>query len=196
MPRRCSVCDHPPRAEIDEALVGASVSLRGIARQHGVDDTSVWRHSLTHIPALLAMAHEAEVVAEADTLMSRVHQRLERAEGVIARAEVLLSRAEGGEDLEIAIKALEAWRKSNADIDKALELLGRVTGELRDKQVNVNVLVASPEWVALRGRLLEALGPFPEARAAVVRALSEREAPRLGAAVVDVGGVDQEVSDG
>jgi hypothetical protein len=39
-------------------------------------------------------------------------------------------------------------------------------------QTTVNVLVASPEWIALRNLLLNALAPYPEARLAVATALA------------------------
>ena len=59
---------------------------------------------------------------------------------------------------------------------KALELLGKhmpgfFTTEQPTNETNVNVLVQSPDWVALRNRIIRALQPYPEARAAVVDAL-------------------------
>ena len=46
-----------------------------------------------------------------------------------------------------------------------IELLAKLTGELDDKpEVNI---VLSPQWLTIRGAILEALEPFPEARVAV-----------------------------
>ena len=62
-----------------------------------------------------------------------------------------------------------------------LELLGKLTGELRERgiqpapQNTVNVLVTSPEWLKIRNVIARALQPFPEARAAVVEALRDAE---------------------
>ena len=53
---------------------------------------------------------------------------------------------------------------------RCLELLGRLRGELRN-EVTIN-LVHTPDWVRFRTLLLDALSPYPEARAAVVRALT------------------------
>ncbi len=53
-----------------------------------------------------------------------------------------------------------------------LELVAKLTGAL-DERPQVNVLVASEEWVRVRGRLVAALAPYPEARQAVVDALSD-----------------------
>jgi hypothetical protein len=46
-----------------------------------------------------------------------------------------------------------------------IELLAELTGKLA-VQPTINVLVSS-QWISVRAVLLEALGPFPEARAAV-----------------------------
>jgi hypothetical protein len=51
-----------------------------------------------------------------------------------------------------------------------LELLAKLMGELQ-QEGTVSVLIA-PEWLALRARLIEALGPYPEAREAVLRSLN------------------------
>lgn len=54
------------------------------------------------------------------------------------------------------------------------ELLAKLLGELND-QPQINVLVA-PEWLQVRAVLLEALTPYPEARAAVAGRLLTLEA--------------------
>ena len=59
---------------------------------------------------------------------------------------------------------------------RVLSLLGELLGEL-NRQPQVNVLV-SPEWLTVRGVLLEALSAYPEARVAVVGRLAALEAGR------------------
>jgi hypothetical protein len=55
--------------------------------------------------------------------------------------------------------------KTAARLQPQIELLARLIGEL-DERPQVNVLV-SPEWVAARAVVLEALSPYQEARTAV-----------------------------
>lgn len=57
-------------------------------------------------------------------------------------------------------------------LHRLLELEARLLGELAHErpQVQVNVL-ASPEWLALRARLIEALRPYPEAAHAAAKVL-------------------------
>jgi hypothetical protein len=59
--------------------------------------------------------------------------------------------------------------KTAQRLEGQLELLARLLGELKDT-ATVNVLVL-PEWHALRALVLEALGPYPQARIAVAEAL-------------------------
>ena len=59
-----------------------------------------------------------------------------------------------------------------------MDLIGTLLGELDDGPT-VNVLVA-PEWVTVRSTVLAALGPYPEARAAVAQHLLSLEAASNG----------------
>lgn len=63
----------------------------------------------------------------------------------------------------------ELMLKSVAQLRPSVELLAKLVGELDERAV-VNV-VLSPEWQAVRGALLEALQPYPEARLAVAARL-------------------------
>jgi hypothetical protein len=56
----------------------------------------------------------------------------------------------------------------------ALELLGRFSGELG--QASEVVIVESPKWKRIEAAIAQALTPFPEAAAAVSKALAEVEA--------------------
>ena len=52
-----------------------------------------------------------------------------------------------------------------------LETIGRATGELDTRPVTVVNLQTSPEWIEIRGLLLAALRPYPEAAVAASRVL-------------------------
>ena len=55
MPRSCTVCEHPEKDAIDQALVG-SASNRSVASIYDVSEAAVRRHKANHLPAKLAMA--------------------------------------------------------------------------------------------------------------------------------------------
>ncbi len=158
MPRRCTVCHHPKRHGIDEALVNGT-PYRSVAKRVGLSESAVYRHKTEHLPAHLLKAREAEEVAQADGLLEQVRY-------LQTHALDILERAEKAGDLRTALAAIYQARGN-------LELLGKLAGELDERPV-VNVLV-SAEWVMIRTTMLEVLAPYPEARAAVADSLMELE---------------------
>jgi len=59
-----------------------------------------------------------------------------------------------------------------ATLKPVVELIGKATGQIKpDPAAQVNVLVASPEWLAMREKIADALEPFPAALEAVRGAL-------------------------
>ena len=154
MPRRCTVCDHPERHSIDEALV-TGAPYRSVAKQFGLSESAVYRHKTDHLPSHLLKARELKEVAQADDLLDQVRH-------LQAHALDILERAEKAGDLRTALAAISQARGN-------LELLGKLAGEL-DERPQVNVLVA-PEWLELRAVIVGALEPHPAAHTAVLRAL-------------------------
>ncbi len=155
MTRRCTICGHSNRIEIEEALLKGEQSFRRIAAQYAVTEQSLRRHKAAHIPAALAQAGAAEKVARADDLLAQ-------AQNLQQKALALLAQAEADGDRKTALQGVREARG-------CLELLARLLGELSERP-QVNILLA-PEWVTVRGALLLALQPFPEARAAAAAAL-------------------------
>ena len=155
MPRRCTICESDRLNEIDRMLVEGKTSFRRIASISDVSEASVRRHAAKHLPEALAVAVDAERVANGDDLLNQVRD-LQR------RAVAILERAEEDGDHRVALGAIREARG-------CLELLGRLAGELQDRQ-SVNVLI-NPQWVEIRGAILRALEPHGEARKAVAQAL-------------------------
>jgi hypothetical protein len=154
MPRSCTICEHPTREAIDEALVGGA-SNRSVASLYDVSEAAVRRHKTNHLPVKLVMAQAAEEVAQADDLLAQL-KNLQR------RTLAILEDAETTKQHRTALSAIREARGN-------LELLAKLLGEL-DERPTVNVLV-SAEWVELRAVIVGALEPYSEARGAVLRAL-------------------------
>jgi hypothetical protein len=72
MPRRCSVCTHPDRETIDEALVGATAISAISAKYRDISEDALGRHKANHLPSKLVMAEKAKEVAQADSLLDQV----------------------------------------------------------------------------------------------------------------------------
>ena len=154
MPRRCTVCDHPEKHSIDEALVG-DAPYRGVAKRFGLSESAVYRHKTEHLLTHLLKAREVEEVAHADDLLEQVRH-------LQTHALDILERAEKVGDLRTALTAISQARGN-------LELLGKLAGQLDERPVvNLNV---STEWLELRAVIVGALEPHPVAHTAVLRAL-------------------------
>jgi hypothetical protein len=154
MPRRCTVCNHPERNGIDQALV-TGAPYRSVAKRFELSESAVYRHKTEHLPTHLLKARKVEEVAQADDLLEQVRN-------LQAHVLDILERAEKAGDLRTALAAISRARGN-------LELLGKLAGELDERPVvNLNV---SPEWLELRTVIVGALEPHPAAHSAVLRAL-------------------------
>ena len=137
------------------ALV-AGEPYRSVAnRYESLSQAAVQRHSENHLPATLAQAKDAEMVAHADDLLEQVRD-------LQVRTFAILEAAEVSEQHRTALSAIREARGN-------LELLAKLLGELGDRPT-VNVLI-SPEWLELRTVIVGALEPYTHARGAVLRAI-------------------------
>lgn len=92
------------------------------------------RHAESHISKKIAKAAESKEVAQAETLLGQV-------KSLSARALSILSQAEGTGDLRTACAAIREVRGT-------LELLAKVTGELKGDQPVVNIgIMIDPEKI-------------------------------------------------
>ena len=162
MARRCTVCDHPQREEIDMQLV-CGESYRKIADQFSLSFGSIARHKESHIPDALVKAQDAGEAAQADDLLAQVKALQSEAQSILGEA-----RAAG--DLKTALIGIGKAKE-------CLELLFKVEGRLQDQQsvqVNVNLdIFHSPEWLRVGRMLAEVLRDYPDLRATVAAKLGD-----------------------
>ena len=157
---RCKVCSHPDVEAIDAAIIG-SVSRRTIAERFGIHASSIQRHKDAHLGPALVKATKSNPDRSA-TLLDRIEKLVGRVETLVDTAE-----AEGKSGL-----MLSGVREMRA----LLELLGKATGELKPDGTSITVNIAtSEEWLRIRGAVVQAVGPYPEARDAIGQALLELE---------------------
>lgn len=149
----CSICPREDRPAIDADIV-AGAPNRAIARQYDVGKDAVARHRANHISGALA-----RVISEREEAGPRT--ALDRLEELHGRAMRVLDAAETEGKASLSLAAIRELRSLT-------ETLAKITGEL-DERPNVQVLnvATSPEWLALRAGLMDALAPYPEAAQAV-----------------------------
>lgn len=140
-----------------------AVRCATIAQKFAVDYTSLHRHRKSgHMPQALVTVHSEKEAQRATSL-------LERVEAVVTRTEAILDGAERDGRHALALSAIRELRSS-------LELLGKLTGELKEgPQVAINVL-ASGDWLAVQAAIFRALEAHPEARQQVATELKQLEA--------------------
>jgi hypothetical protein len=154
VPRRCTICHHEKRDEIDRHLSGGG-AIGALGAEWGVSTDALKRHKANHLlPEMREKLTEdldlrdVDVLAEMKSLYRRLQSHLERVEET---------------DNWQAIKAFHS--EARAD----LELLAKLIGQLDERPVvNLNL---SPEWLELRAVIVAALEPHPEARADVLGAI-------------------------
>lgn len=157
MPRACSICTHPEKEAINAALI-ASETYRKIADRYGPSPQALMRHK-EHLPVTLTKAAAAKETAFADDLLEQVKQLRNKAVNILAMAE------KSG-DLRTALMGI---REARACIELLLEVEGRL------QRGSVNILIA-PEWLEIRTVVLQALAPYPDARAALAVTLGREHA--------------------
>jgi len=123
MTRRCTVCTHPKRDEIDKAIV-AGASYRDVAGQFGLSKSAVERHHTNgHLPAALVEAQKAAKVARADDLLAEVR-------GLKDKAVTILEKAEKAGKLGTALQAIRETKG-------CVELLARLLIEVENRRLAV-----------------------------------------------------------
>jgi len=153
----CTACHHAQRVELDQQLVQGTPDTQ-VAARFGLGKDAVRRHRINHLSASLKALRGRGPGATGERAMDRL-------EGLYAAAMAVL---ESGMTEGKATMTLAAVKELRA----LVELLAKLTGEL-DERPTVQVLnvATSPEWLEVRGRMLGALRPYPEAARAVVAAL-------------------------
>lgn len=125
--RKCSICEHKSRHEIDSALVVPGVSLRAIAVQYRVSKDALSRHiKAGHIAEKIQKAQHAHEAVAGEALLNRIskfHQRFEK----------MAKNAENWGDPNLELKVYQTQAKY-------LELEGKATGAFKDKVENTGSL--------------------------------------------------------
>jgi len=170
----CSTCNRPDVGDIHRAL-DAQESQRSVAKRFGINEATLRFHLKHREEREREKAAAAKAAARApkapdssrraaggpiplDDLESRIVQLADTADRFRKEVENAgYTPRERGQCLSQAVAAVRAMMET---AEKLAE--GRETR-----------ILSTPEWSALRGRLVELLAPFPEALAAVETGLRE-----------------------
>jgi phage FluMu protein gp41 len=122
MPRTCSICAHAARDQIEAGLLEGK-PFRELATSFGTSSAALFRHRQTHIPDRLVKLNEIEEVSKAETL-------LEQLDDLKMKARQIQEKAEKEGDFKTALAGVR-------ELARLIELVGKLTGELRVAQINI-----------------------------------------------------------
>jgi len=160
MGRKCTVCSHPQREEIDKEIVGNTATYRDIAKRFHVQKDAVFRH-VAHIPPQIVKAKGEELIAWADGLLGE----WEELRGDIKILKTKAQKAESWDQILDALKLQHDLLKSRTAVAVQMEKAKLESGAVLDFR-------QSEEWKSLRSVVLNAVKRFPkEVEDAIVEAL-------------------------
>lgn len=118
MPKKCSICVHKKRKDIESAILEGK-PLRLVASRFSVSEDALSRHKLKHILAALAKAQEVREVAMGGALVEQLRSLQEKALELLYRAEAagdyrtaLAGVREARGSLEVLVQAMSKLRES------------------------------------------------------------------------------------
>jgi hypothetical protein len=164
--RVCAACSLPPDQleQLDIDLKAGGESRRAIGKRVGISEGALRRHRLNHRSAeivALTASQTATVVQVGDDMAGQLQELLGETRPFLEAAKLSGN----------APQAMAAIR----EIRGTWELIGRVTGALKERPpVQIN-LFQSDDWQDFAEELFEVLLEFPEALAAVKAAMRRRK---------------------
>jgi hypothetical protein len=135
MPRTCTVCAHPQRAEVEAAVLEGRDSFRGIARRFAVSPDAIERHAKAHLPAALVKGAEAQEVARGDGLLAAVERLQGRAGLLLTAAERVVNRAERSRNGELVLKGVSGAAAAVRELRSLLGLLAETGLRFQESEV-------------------------------------------------------------
>jgi hypothetical protein len=130
----CTVCQHPQRREIDQALVAGSATLDALSKEHGLSTSALHRHK-AHLQANM---HQARERLQNNLLQSCYFWLSQALEMVMATAGA--AQAEGNYRLLLQAVA-QGTRLINLMLKQDLPLEDQV----------VHAMLTSPQWAGQAG---------------------------------------------
>jgi hypothetical protein len=171
---RCKVCGHPDRALIEQIRI-AGASLDTIAAKYNVSRDAIWRHMAKHVSEEMRAEYLAGIP------MKELAEKA-ATEGVSVLEYFSIIRATLMQQFQLAasVNDKHATATLAGRLTEVLRAIGQISGEMGNLAANSitihnTTIMNSPVFASLQANLLQALAPFPDARAAVVTALRQMD---------------------
>jgi len=162
--RRCTICRHPQRPNIDLAIA-TGISRRIIAERFACSADAVWRHGKDHLTPEMRTALATKILTrEGDT--RRI--LLEEGNGVVEALKAIRGPLFGLFLTAVDLGDGKTAATIASRLHESLQLTAKLTGELLPSaDTTITNIVLSADYQRLRAELLQVLQRFPEARAEI-----------------------------
>jgi hypothetical protein len=187
---RCICCGHKDRVLIEVARIGGC-SLDSIAAKYGISRDAVWRHMKDHVTDDARADYLAAI-----PISELAAKSAEEGLSVLAYFSVIRATLMQSFQLAASVGDRHATGMLASRLTEVLRAIGQISGELGGMANSITInnthttVLNSPIFASLQANLLQALAPFPEARAAVVMALRQLDqqhaAPLPELEVIDI----------
>jgi transposase len=127
MPRRCSICIHERRTEIERSVL-AGDSYRTVAQRFRVSRDAVVRHR-KHLTVAVAKPLGSEQLTQSESLLAQLEE-------LKSEAQRLKQKAERAGDYRAALAAV---RELCRMIELVAKLYGQIDGRAETRILNVNL---------------------------------------------------------
>jgi hypothetical protein len=183
--RHCACCIHPERRRIELKRANGA-SLEALAAEFGLHRDQIWRHWTRHV------TDETKATFIAGPLKIAELKERAAAENLSLIDYLSIVRTALVEQFCAASDAKAYGHTVNlaGRLIETLKEIGKLTGEIQrftaaTTTINNVAIFNSPDFALLQSNLIEALGPFPEARSAVIRRLRDMESGARVAPLID-----------
>ncbi len=176
MPSRDGIDEHVERVAIERALTRRKPNVEALSRRFGLSRDALYRHRrkmIQHAPERFrAMAAEDWSTTAEELERLQTETRGGWLKGIRAHhAKLTLAFDAAFEEGDRTGMA-----RISAQIAKLFELIGQAAGEIERHGTHIHTsIVLAPAFMQVRMTLMEALRPYPEARAAAIAALEASE---------------------
>jgi hypothetical protein len=163
MSNKCKICFHPLKQEIEGKLLEGK-SINSVGNEYHINISGLWNHWHNHLPTDIAKSKHLKDLNEADQNLLRLKKLIRQTDKLLRE---LTDDKSPKKDVALALLTIDRATKQ-------VEVMHRITEKVQNQILNINI-INLPEWKQLLTRLLKALGPYPEAQAAVLRELTAEE---------------------
>jgi hypothetical protein len=181
--RPCSICIHPRRQAIELVWIKGEIR-KNIAARFEISFSALNHHyNKGHVRRDMAQAarqarESSNGVTAGLGILNSLEEYLQRINKALATTDRIL--LDSGDDPGVQLATIREQMTAIREATRLLELGGKLTGELDQTKYNLYVM---PQWTEIRDVILAALEGFPEARQAIMTAVTARLSDRAAKAL-------------